>query len=290
MSAICCYPRRRNLCSIFTVAGYVELTLLPITCSTTPTIQALWKPVVITHWPSHWVLATGPWLPAPGYRPTATGQRPPATGQRPTANGQRPTANGQRPTATGQRPPATGQRPPANGHRPTANGHRPTANGHRPTATGQRPPANGHRPTATGQRPPANGHWPTANGQRPPANGHRPTATGQRPLFIYFFSFFFLMGFSSAVFVRLLSSIKEVDTLGGSFSACELGIKVPTPRVLKQLLNRRNLQQFHIVEFRSCFAPVCMAWLSQQWRSNGSNKKQGASLGLSGTATRTTTS
>jgi len=121
MSAICCYPRRRNLCSIFTVAGYVELNLLPITCSTTPTIEASWKPVVITHWPSHWVLATG-----------------------------------------------------------------------------------------------------------------------QRPLFIYSFSFFFLMGFSSAVFVRLLSSIKEVDTLSGSFSACELGIKVPTPRVLKQPLNRHT--------------------------------------------------
>jgi hypothetical protein len=78
MSAICCYPRRRNLCSIFTVAGYVELNLLPITCSTTPTIEASWKPVVITHWPSHWVLATG-------QRPTATGQRPPANGHRPTA-------------------------------------------------------------------------------------------------------------------------------------------------------------------------------------------------------------
>ena len=52
-------PRRRNLCAIFTVAGYVELNLLSITCSTTPTIEASWKPVVITHWPSHWVLATG---------------------------------------------------------------------------------------------------------------------------------------------------------------------------------------------------------------------------------------
>jgi hypothetical protein len=79
MSAICCYPRRRNLCSIFTVAGYVELNLLSIICSTTPTIEASWKPVVITHWPSHWVLATGPWLPANGHRPTATGYRPTAT-------------------------------------------------------------------------------------------------------------------------------------------------------------------------------------------------------------------
>ena len=80
MSAICCYPRRRNLCSIFTVAGYVELNLLSITCSTTPTIEASWKPVVITHWPSHWVLATGPWLPANGHRPTATGHQPMANG------------------------------------------------------------------------------------------------------------------------------------------------------------------------------------------------------------------
>jgi hypothetical protein len=87
MSAICCYPRRRNLCSIFTVAGYVELNLLSITCSTTPTIEASWKPVVITHWPSHWVLATGPWLPANGHRPTATGYRPTATGHQPMANG-----------------------------------------------------------------------------------------------------------------------------------------------------------------------------------------------------------
>ena len=76
MSAICCYLRRRNLCAIFTVAGYVELNLLPITCSTTPTIEASWKPVVITHWPSHWVLATGQRPPANGHRPTATGQRP----------------------------------------------------------------------------------------------------------------------------------------------------------------------------------------------------------------------
>jgi hypothetical protein len=92
MSAICCYPRRRNLCSIFTVAGYVELNLLPITCSTTPTIEASWKPVVITHWPSHWVLATGQRPPANGHRPTATGQRPPAKGQRPPVTGQWPTA------------------------------------------------------------------------------------------------------------------------------------------------------------------------------------------------------
>jgi hypothetical protein len=40
MSAICCYLRRRNLCAIFTVAGYVELNLLPNTCSTTLTIEA----------------------------------------------------------------------------------------------------------------------------------------------------------------------------------------------------------------------------------------------------------
>jgi hypothetical protein len=92
MSAICCYLRRRNLCAIFTVAGYVELNHLPNTCSTTPTIEASWKPVVITHWPSHWVLATGPWLPANRHRPTATGQRPPANGHQPTATGQQPPA------------------------------------------------------------------------------------------------------------------------------------------------------------------------------------------------------
>jgi hypothetical protein len=40
MSAICCFLRRRNLCAIFTVAGYVELNHLPNTCSTTPTIEA----------------------------------------------------------------------------------------------------------------------------------------------------------------------------------------------------------------------------------------------------------
>ena len=40
MSAICCFLRRRNLCAIFTVAGYVELNHLPNTCSTTPTIDA----------------------------------------------------------------------------------------------------------------------------------------------------------------------------------------------------------------------------------------------------------
>ncbi len=39
-SAICCYLRRRNLCAIFTVAGYVELNHPPNTCSTTPTIEA----------------------------------------------------------------------------------------------------------------------------------------------------------------------------------------------------------------------------------------------------------
>jgi hypothetical protein len=37
VSAICCYFRHRNSCAIFTVAGYVELNLLPNTCSTTPT-------------------------------------------------------------------------------------------------------------------------------------------------------------------------------------------------------------------------------------------------------------
>jgi hypothetical protein len=40
MSAICCYLRRRNLCAIFTKAGYIELNLLPNTCSTTLTIEA----------------------------------------------------------------------------------------------------------------------------------------------------------------------------------------------------------------------------------------------------------
>jgi len=55
-----------------------------------------------------------------------------------------------------------------------------------------------------------------------------PAITVQQPSFTYFFSFFFLLGFSSVIFIYLL---------GGSFSACELGIKVPTPRVLKQPLN-----------------------------------------------------
>jgi hypothetical protein len=64
MSAICCYLRRRNLCAIFIVAEYVELNLLPNTCSTILTIEASWKPVVMTHWLGHWVLATGPQPPS----------------------------------------------------------------------------------------------------------------------------------------------------------------------------------------------------------------------------------
>jgi hypothetical protein len=67
--------------------------------------------------------------------------------------------------------------------------------------------------------------------------GYWPTAAGQQPSFIYFFSVFFLMGFSSIVFIYLLSCIKEVNTQGGSFSACELGTKVPSPLVLKQPLD-----------------------------------------------------
>jgi hypothetical protein len=140
-------------------------------------------------------------------------------------------------------------------------GYRPPATGHRPTATGQRPPANGHRPTATGQRPTANGHRPTATGLRPSANGHR-------PLFIYSFSCFFLMGFSSVIFIYLLSCIKEVNTLGRSFSARELGTKVPTPRVLKQPLNHRyivssNNSSHSRILFVS--ALVCMARLGRPW-------------------------
>ncbi len=101
------------------------------------------------------------------------------------------------------------------------------------------------------------GHQPQANGtgHRPPMVSHRPRATGQRPLFIYSFFCLFLMGFSSVVFIYLLFRTKEVDTLGGSFSACELGTKVPTPRVLKQPLNRHISYPPtipHTVEFRSC--------------------------------------
>jgi hypothetical protein len=77
----------------------------------------------------------------------------------------------------------------------------------------------------------------TAIGYWLPAFDYRPTAAGQQSSFIYSFSVFFLMGSSSTVFIFLLSYIKESNTLGGSFSACELGIKVPTPRVLKQPLN-----------------------------------------------------
>jgi hypothetical protein len=40
VSAIFCCLHCRNLCAIFTVAGYVELNHLPNTCSTTPTIEA----------------------------------------------------------------------------------------------------------------------------------------------------------------------------------------------------------------------------------------------------------
>jgi hypothetical protein len=146
MSAVCCYLRRRNLCAIFTVAGYVELDLLPNTsCSTILTIEASRKPVVITHWPGHWVLATG-----------------------------------------------------------------------------------------------------------------------QQPSFIYSLSCFFLMGFSSVIFICLPSCIKEeVNSLGGRFSARELGTKVPMPRVLKQPLNC-NIPYPptipHTVEFCSCL-PRC-AWHS----------------------------
>jgi hypothetical protein len=49
------------------------------------------------------------------------------------------------------------------------------------------------------------------------------------------------MGFSSVVFIYLLfRTQEEVNSLVESFSACELGIKVPTPRVLKQPLNRHT--------------------------------------------------
>ncbi len=64
VSAICCYFRHHNSCAIFTVAEYVELNLLPKTCSTILTIEASRKPVVITHRPGHWVLATGQQPPA----------------------------------------------------------------------------------------------------------------------------------------------------------------------------------------------------------------------------------
>ncbi len=93
----------------------------------------------------------------------------------------------------------------------------------------------------------------TAIGCWLPALGYQPPATSQRPSFTYF-SFFFLMGSSSVVFIYLLSCIKEVNTLGGSFSACELGTKVPTSRVLKQssyIIISNNSTQWNFVRVRA---------------------------------------